>query len=48
VEAQGVTNLQDSGRLTLAYRNEPKMIDETDTRRKKASKKHRCIKYNAL
>jgi hypothetical protein len=32
LEAQRIANLQDSGRLTLAYRKEPKMTDETDTR----------------
>jgi len=30
LEAQGRANLQDSGRLTLAYRKEPKMTDETN------------------
>jgi len=30
LEAQGRANLQDSGRLTLAYRKQPKMTDETD------------------
>lgn len=30
LEAQGRANLQDSGSLTLVYRKEPKMTDETD------------------
>jgi hypothetical protein len=43
MEAQGIAILQDSGRLTLAYRKEPTMIDETETRRKKAKKKYMWI-----
>jgi hypothetical protein len=40
LEAQGTANLQDSGLLTLAYRKEPKMTDETDTREGRRQKKN--------
>jgi hypothetical protein len=39
MEAQGIANLYDSGRLTRAYRKEPKMTDETDRRGKKSKGK---------
>jgi hypothetical protein len=53
MEAQGIANLQDSDRLTLAYRKEPKMTDETDRRGEKGKGKiqvdvlHYCITVRA-
>jgi len=43
MEAQGIANLQDSGRLTLACPKEPKMTDETDTRGERAKEKYRWM-----
>jgi len=43
LEAQRIANLQDSGRLTLAYRKEPKMTDETDTGWGEAKEKYRWM-----
>ena len=53
LEAQGRANLQDSGRLTLAYRKEPKMTDETGKgggrqRKKKSSFNHADHSFDEL